>query len=601
MPTRETLTALLLACGVDRASLGPWLAARERVAGRPAGPGPEAVALRNPRDLGVHAAIEVDGAPGALPAYVSRDADPQLRAALRAGGFILLVGASSVGKTRSAYEAARGELPDWTLVQPGSLADLDRIAGEPPADTVVWLDEIHGFIADGLDAPLVRRLTSAGRRTVLIGTLWPEHYLTYVAFADPRTPDGDPYKRERELLRHAHVVDIGPRLSGAETARAREKAAVDPRIAIALDSDAGLIQTLAAGPELVRRWQNAPSPYAHALITAAIDARRLGVAEPSAALLADAVPGYLSRPLRGDAPPDWFAASLAYATTRVHGATSPLGPVGREMGRVDGYRVADYLQHHALRTRAGQVLPPSLWRACLAHAADRRELLAVGCAAYDRAMPRTAGDFFRAAVRAGSAAALYTLISLLSEQGSGDAIEEAWRLGAAHGLPHARERLAALLEGEGRIANAEAVWREAAVDPGTAAEPLVGLLLRAGRLDDAWAEAAEHPGDLTSAAWSQLAEESAAAGRLEDAARAWGAASDRPDAPSRRARILRELGDPDAAVAVLEESIARGNWQSRETLVGLLDGLDRTAEAVRVLEEGRRRASSTAGISSPRT
>jgi hypothetical protein len=174
-------------------------------------------------------------------------------------------------------------------------------------------------------------------RLLLIGTLWPERYLSYIA------PASDLYRGERELLRQAHVIDIPSRLSAEELARAGELALVDPRIAAALKSDAGLVQTLAAGPELVRCWENAPSPYAHALITAAVDARLLGVPEPSSELLRDAVPGYLSSTARASAPHGWFETAIAYATTQVLGATAPLRPVGREMGYVDGYRVADYL------------------------------------------------------------------------------------------------------------------------------------------------------------------------------------------------------------------------------------------------------------------
>jgi hypothetical protein len=69
----------------------------------------------DPRLLGVHAAIAVPGAPeDQLPKYVPRDADggePGIRvkiaAAAERGGFLVLVGGSSVGKTRCAYEAVR--------------------------------------------------------------------------------------------------------------------------------------------------------------------------------------------------------------------------------------------------------------------------------------------------------------------------------------------------------------------------------------------------------------------------------------------------------------------------------------------------------------
>ena len=68
-----------------------------------------------------------------LPEYVPRDADAaefgiraRVAAAAQRGGFVLLVGGSSVGKTRSAAEAVRAVLPDWWLVHPGGPARSPR-------------------------------------------------------------------------------------------------------------------------------------------------------------------------------------------------------------------------------------------------------------------------------------------------------------------------------------------------------------------------------------------------------------------------------------------------------------------------------------------
>jgi hypothetical protein len=60
-----------------------------------------------PRELGIHSAVSVDGADN-LPTYVERSFDFQLRAVLSAnlpdrGSFVVMVGGSSAGKTRSLY------------------------------------------------------------------------------------------------------------------------------------------------------------------------------------------------------------------------------------------------------------------------------------------------------------------------------------------------------------------------------------------------------------------------------------------------------------------------------------------------------------------
>jgi hypothetical protein len=64
---------------------------------------------------------------------VPRDADDgefgvraQVAAAVERGGFVLLVGGSSVGKTRCAFGAVRTLLPDWRLVHPAGPAELTR-------------------------------------------------------------------------------------------------------------------------------------------------------------------------------------------------------------------------------------------------------------------------------------------------------------------------------------------------------------------------------------------------------------------------------------------------------------------------------------------
>jgi hypothetical protein len=108
-------------------------------------PGAVRVSDADPRRLGVHAAISVPGIPEeVLPEYVPRDVDTaehgvraRVAAAAQRGGFILLVGGSSVGKTRCAAEAVKRVLPDWWLAHPGGPAEVAALAQSPPPRTVV--------------------------------------------------------------------------------------------------------------------------------------------------------------------------------------------------------------------------------------------------------------------------------------------------------------------------------------------------------------------------------------------------------------------------------------------------------------------------------
>ena len=130
------LAALGITAPVDRSAFDAEM-------GQP--PGAVRVAEADLRRLGVHEAISVPGMPDEVPpAYVLRDADAagngvraKVAAAAERGGFVLLVGGSSVGKTRCAGKAARALLPDWWLVHPAGPAEVNAMAQAPPPRTVV--------------------------------------------------------------------------------------------------------------------------------------------------------------------------------------------------------------------------------------------------------------------------------------------------------------------------------------------------------------------------------------------------------------------------------------------------------------------------------
>ena len=188
-----------------------------------------------------------------------------------------------------------------------------------------------------------------------------------------RAPGGaDLHARERQVLDLADVVRIAPAFSPGEQDRARAAADRDPRLAVALEAAGyGLTQTLAAAPQLVARWEDAQtaSPYAWAVLTAALDAARLGARTPlTAEFLRAAAVDYCTSQQQAEAPDDWFEQALAYATTKLHGAA--LSPAGAGMGQIIGYAVADYLIQHATRERRHARVPASTWDAALSHIRD---------------------------------------------------------------------------------------------------------------------------------------------------------------------------------------------------------------------------------------
>ncbi|MDZ5446907.1 hypothetical protein U2F26_29970 [Micromonospora sp. 4G57] len=648
VPTEDTVVLFLTACGLDEIAQKPWLAARERVSTahlrRPAG----AVRVREarPRLLGVHASIQVDAAATDLPVYVPRDVDADLRTAISAaqqGGFVLLVGDSSVGKTRSLFEAVKAELPEWWLVQPGDAAAVAEFAGDPAPRTVVWLDELQRYLdaTPSLPAKTVRSLIDA--RTTVVATVWKHEYTTRTA---PRVPDQpDPYASDRELLRLAHVIDVPDEFSQAERDRAVTLAA-DRRIRVALDTpDAGFTQVLAAGPELVRRWENASDPYGKAIITAAVDARRVGAtAPPTRDLLADAAPGYLTDRQQATAPADWLDQALEYATTPLHGAASALDPVPAGMGRIAGYTVADYLYQHALRRRRTTPVPDATWQAIIDHhhPDDTRRL----ADSADRRMHfASAVVLYRQAVNAGDRDAAHRLVELLADQGQIDEAVTMLRVGAADGdgdgdgtrwlisllagqqtdqrridelraradagNGYAAIRLVDLLThgglmDEGRIDELRA---RAAAGNGYAAGHLAGLLARQGRIDELRTRAAA--GDRYAAHW--LACLLPDQGRVDEAVNVLRAQADtgdgdasrrlvellvdqgrldelrtRADAGDRDAvvplvELLVDQGQIDEAVAVLRARADAGDRNAARRLAGMLEDQGQIDEAVTVL------------------
>ena len=395
-----------------------------------------------PRLLGVHAAISVPGVPEEVPPeYVPRDVDAaefgvraNVAAAAQRGGFVLLVGSSSAGKTRTVVEAVKTLLPDWWLVHPAEPAEVADLAHAPPPRTVVWLDEMQRYLdgEHGLTGATVRALLGAPHPTVIIGTLWPDRYAAHTIVPAPGA--ADPHAREREVLELAAVIRIDPEFSPAEQDRARAAAARDRRLALALDAAGyGLTQTLAAAPQLVARWQDAQaaSPYAWAVLTAALDVARLGARAPlSADLLRAAAPGYCTSQQQAEAPQNWFEHALAYATEKLHGAAAALAPAGTGMGQIAGYTAADYLIQHADRERRYARVPASTWDAILSYIRDPANAVRLADSARNRLLYRYAIPLYRHAADAGDADAALRLAWLLAQRGDLDGLR----------APHRRRR-----------------------------------------------------------------------------------------------------------------------------------------------------------------
>jgi len=593
-----------------------WVAARMASARYPAAG--VRVGEADPRRLGVHAAISVAGVLDEVPPeYVPRDVDAaqhgmrvRVAAAARRGGFVLLVGGSSVGKTRCAFEAVRALLPDWWLVHPAGPGEVAALAATPAPRMVVWLDELQRYLdgEHGLVGGVIRMLLNAPDPVVIVGTMWPELYTAYTTV--PGHDGADPYARERQVLDLADVVRIAPEFSAAEQARARAAAAQDPRVRVALEAAGyGLTQTLAAAPQLVAHWQNAKTadPYAWAVLTAALDAARLGARAPlSADLLRDAAPGYCTSQQQAEAPDNWFEQAMAYVTGKLHGAAAALSPAGAGMGQVAGYTAADYLIQHASRERRDACVPASTWDAILSHLSDPADTTRLADSAKNRLLYCCAVPLYRNAAEAGDKYAARRLADLLHERGDLDGL----RARADAGDESAAWRLASLLAKSGDLDGAVQMLR-APADAGdeVAAYRLADLLAERGDMDGAVQvlRARADAGD-EGAAWRlasllhelspvlrarrrlrpgravQVLRARADAGHEVAALKLADLLAERGDLKGLRARadagdkyaarrladLLRERGDLDGAVQVLRARADAGDGIAIQELAGLL-------------------------------
>ena len=603
--------------GLPRPDSLPYVS--EHVAVQLAPPGGVRVDEADPRRLGVHAAISV---PGVLddvpPEYVLRDADAaesgiraRVAAAARRGGFVLLVGGSSVGKTRSAFEAVKELLPDWWLVHPAEPSEVAALAQAPVRRMVVWLDELQRYLdpKHGLTGGVVRALLGPPHPAVIIGTLWPERYHAYTAV--PAPGGADPNAREREVVDLADVVRIGAEFSPAEQGRARAAAVRDRRLAVALEAAGyGLTQTLAAAPQLVARWQDARAadPYGWAVLTAALDVARLGGRAPlSADLLRAAAPGYCTSAQQAEAPGNWFEQALAYATEKLYGAAAALSPAGSGvMGQVAGYTVADYLVQHASRERHYARVPATTWDALLSHIGDPADAVRLADSAERRLLYSYAIPLYRLAADAGDRFAAHLLAELLAQRGDLDGLRaradvgdeyaatkladvltrsgdlDGLRARADAGDRYAAEQLATLTPRRRDRADIELLTRVLDVGDRNAAERLDWLQAERGDLDGLRARA--DTGDQYAA--RRLAELLAQRGDLDELR----ARADTGDqyAARRLAELLEERGDLQGAAQVLRALADTGDKYAARRLAELLEergDLQGAAQVLRALAD----------------
>ncbi|MBM0277437.1 tetratricopeptide repeat protein [Micromonospora tarensis] len=399
----------------------------------------------DPKLAGVHPSIEISGqeTQRTMPVRIPREVDVRIQELLDASEnqkFLLLIGGSSAGKTRAAYEGVRASLPTYEVLLPSNTQDILWLLGQKlKRPVVVWLDELQRYLGEGnglrLNKGHLLALWSLNRPVVVVGTMWPDRYQSFV---NPGHVDSvsDKSERARQLLNLAQVLYVEDRFSPTELSAAKELAKKDPRIKVALnDRTYGVTQVLAGAPDLVARWTYA-SPRAKAVITAAIDICRMGISGPlTDSLLRTAAQIYMSDEEKARAPADWYESVIAYAVAPLKGATSALIPVSSSAGSVEGYHLADYLTQHGEGARRSVAIPDALWDIAANNIHDANDLASLGDAAQLRGLYKFAEAALRRSFARGNATAANLLGMMLLDQERESEGLEVLRAGAATGDP----------------------------------------------------------------------------------------------------------------------------------------------------------------------
>jgi tetratricopeptide (TPR) repeat protein len=448
---------------------------------------PRRVRDADPTALGIHPAEAHDG--DRVPPYVPRDADEELRAALRQPGLVLVVGEAMAGKSRLAFEAMRATLPDHVLACPVDAAALARIAPTVARyrQCVVWLDRLEPFLdAGGLTAELLDALLGDGSaHIVVLATMRqaaPDRALRARQSGSNLGPR-EVWRVAPAIVERARQVAVERRWSSAELARA-EAFAGDPRIARALEpaDQFGVAESLAGGAELLRTmrtaWSAGANPRGAALVTAAVDCRHAGPSGPvPAELLSEIHESYLAERGGRLLRPESFEAAVAFATAPVSTRAALLAASGTA-----GFAVHDYLVDALPR----QPVPDRTWQALL-HRASAQDAYDLGVAALDASRFDRARAAFAGAVEADVDDAHRMLAIAVGESGRPD--EAVTMLRGA--LADTRRRLGRDQPGVLAIEHDLACWRGEAGDAAGAAKALGTLATRVGRLFGA-----DHPRTL---------------------------------------------------------------------------------------------------------
>ncbi|MFF4353632.1 tetratricopeptide repeat protein [Streptomyces sp. NPDC001530] len=210
--------------------------------------------------------------------YVKRQQDDALAKALieSPSRFVLLVGRSKAGKSRTMFELLRQKMPTARLIvprpdrsAPGELSRLPLPVGHDPA--VIWLDDLHHFLQPGgLDLKVLDRFKQRERPVTVVATLSSKQRAALTAL------ENEGGRVARIVLSRAKRINLHHLLNPAERALAELYYPGEDF------SERGIGEQMVAAPMLEERLGDGieSCPPGWAVTKAAADWRRMGLEGP---------------------------------------------------------------------------------------------------------------------------------------------------------------------------------------------------------------------------------------------------------------------------------------------------------------------------------
>ncbi|MEV7165391.1 tetratricopeptide repeat protein [Streptomyces microflavus] len=541
----------------------------------------------DPLAFGVHRPRQQEGQ-RLLHPYVTRDIDIRVRPLItrlrRTGGFLVLTGDSTAGKTRCAFEAMRAELTGCRVWAPPRTANLRPIAGLDFPLTegwVLWLDDVEDYIRDdGLEPALLSGLVD--QRVVVLATLRDEQVDRFQRRSSSQATPEAPYSSLTNLgarvLNMAEQIRLDRMWSRTELNRAEELG--DPGLEEALRhrGDYGIAEYLGAGPALLdemnRACRASGNPRGHAYVRAAVDLHRAGLLEIPFAAIEELHLTYLKK-IPGSRP-EPAAEAFTWATRIHYGATGMINPVG-----VDSvaWRPFDYLVGHFDRDE--QSVHPDTWAIVCRYVQHDFHLYLVGSLAATFGEGDVAESIWRPLADAGNADVLFRLALLQSRQENSTESEDLLRRAADLGHEDAPYGLGLLLREQGRLQECEVQWQRAAIEGNAeAAYGLSKILHEQGRIVEAetWLRAAAEDSHVE--ALFTLGVLLAKRRQYRESERwLWLAVHQRVDEAEELLETVIRLREVARDIEDLRNEARKGDWEAAFALAEILIALDDLKEA----------------------